>query len=165
MSKAEDLSRQYVLPFLDKQYEKYGEHNQMELTRFDGYDIMSAYEEGYHQAEKDLDISWVKEVSGVKEMKRAEEEALKAYPPRSIAANYDTIARRDAFEFGYLKAEKDLELTWEDLKLLQDISNEVFAEVANGSVDYYQIYPTQQSFLEEVLKRFKERKENYSTKD
>ena len=54
MSKAEDLSRRYVLPFLDKQYEKYGEHKQMELTRFDGYDIMSAYEEGYYQAEKDV---------------------------------------------------------------------------------------------------------------
>ena len=45
------------------------------------------------------------------------------------------------------------------IKLLQDISHEVFAEVANGSFDYYQIYPTQQSFLEEVLKRFKDFKE------
>ena len=57
MSKAEDLSRQYVLPFLDKQYEKYGEHKQMELSRFDGYDMMSAYEKGYHQAEKDLELT------------------------------------------------------------------------------------------------------------
>ena len=63
----------------------------------------------YHQAEKDLsDISWIKKVSGVKDMSRAKEEALKAYPPRSIAANYDTINRRDAFEYGYLKAEKDV---------------------------------------------------------
>ncbi len=58
MSKAEDLSRLYVLPFLDKQYEKYGEHSQMVLSRFDGYDMMSAYEEGYHQAEKDLELTW-----------------------------------------------------------------------------------------------------------
>ncbi len=58
MSKAEDLSRLYVLPFLDKQYEKYGEHKQMELSRFDGYDMMSAYEEGYNQAEKDLELGW-----------------------------------------------------------------------------------------------------------
>ena len=57
MSKAEDLSRQYVLPFLDKQYEKYGEHKQMELSRFDGYAMMSAYEEGHHQAEKDLELT------------------------------------------------------------------------------------------------------------
>lgn len=62
------------------------------------------------------------------------------------------------FVEGYHQAEEDLELTWEDVKLLQDISGEVFAEVARGSVDYYQIYPTQQSFLEEVLKRFKELK-------
>jgi hypothetical protein len=58
MSKAEDLSRQYVLPFLDKQYEKYGEYRQMVLSRFDGYDMMSAYEEGYHKAEKDLELTW-----------------------------------------------------------------------------------------------------------
>ena len=58
MSKAEDLSRQYVLPFLDEIYEVYGEHRQMQLSKFDGYDMMSAYEEGYHQAEKDLELSW-----------------------------------------------------------------------------------------------------------
>ena len=58
MSKAEELSRQYVLPFLDEIYEVYGEHRQMQLSKFDGYDIMSAYEEGYHQAEKDLKLTW-----------------------------------------------------------------------------------------------------------
>lgn len=57
MSKAEELSRLYVLPFLDKNYEKYGEHKQMELSKFDGYDMMSAYEEGYHQAEKDMELT------------------------------------------------------------------------------------------------------------
>lgn len=111
---------------------------------------------GYSQAEKDLDISWVKEVSGVKEMKRAEEEALKAYPPRSIAANYDTINRRDAFEYGYLKAEKDLELTWKDMRELNIIFAEVDVEIEfckidieSGTIGYYQ----------EVSKRFKEMKE------
>ena len=58
MNKAEEKSREYVLPFLDKQYEKYGEHKQMELSRFDGYDMMSAYEEGYHQAERNLELTW-----------------------------------------------------------------------------------------------------------
>lgn len=98
--------------------------------------------EGYHQAEKDLtDISWIKEVSGVKDMSRAEEKALKAYPPKSIAANYDTIARRDAFEYGYLTAEKDLELTWEDIKTIDKLLNQC--------VDCSNPY-------QEVLKRFKE---------
>jgi len=30
----------------------------MELSRFDGYDMMSAYEEGYHRAEKDVALTW-----------------------------------------------------------------------------------------------------------
>lgn len=115
-----------------------------------------AYVKGYHQAEKDMDISWVKEVSGVKEMSRAEEEALKAYPPRSIAANYDTIARRDAFEFGYLKAEKDLELTWEEIYSILYFEREVLREFGNEE-------HSNEEVCKEVLKRFKdykERKEN-----
>ena len=107
-----------------------------------------AYLKGYHQAEKDLDVvSWIKEVSGVKEMNRAKEEALKAYPPRSIAANYDTIARRDAFEYGYLKAEQDLELTWEDISVIREIILNL-----NGYL------LTREEYCKEVLKRFKERK-------
>ena len=108
---------------------------------------------GYHQAEKDLtDISWIKEVSGVKELSRAKEEALKAYPPQSIAANYDTINRRDAFEYGYLKAEKDLELTWEDIELIvnidKDTDNEESIIGVRNNKEHYQ----------EVLKRFKDYK-------
>ena len=56
-----------------------------------------------------------------------------------------------AFRDGYEQAENDNELTWEDLKLLQGISNEVL-----GNVGFYQIYPTEQSFFEEILERFKE---------
>ena len=74
-------------------------------------------------------------------------------------ANDEWDAFIDGYQEGYHHAEKDLELSWEDLKLLQDISHELFSEVANGSVDFYQIYPTEQSFLEEVLKRFKDFKE------
>ena len=104
---------------------------------------------GYHQAEKDLrDISWIKEISGVKEMRRAEEEALKAYPPQSIAANYDTINRRDAFEYGYLKAEKDNELTWEDIDWT--VGEAVF-RVSEDS--------DKEQICKEVLKLFKDFKE------
>ncbi len=63
-----------------------------------------------------------------------------------------------AFREGYEQAEEDLELTWKDLKLLQNISHEIFAETANGSAGFYQVYPTEQSFFEEILERFKERK-------
>ena len=96
-------------------------------------------------------------------MSKAEDFAVKKYPV-SIEDAYGhkvdvNLWQRKAYIKGYRQAEKDLELTWEDLKLLQDISHEVVAEVAKGSVDYYQIYPTQQSFFKEVLKRFKERRE------
>ena len=97
-------------------------------------------------------------------MSKAEERALEVYPPKLVTYSDlfgeetldDNGLKRTVFIEGYHQAEQDLKLTWEDVKLLQDISGEVFAEVARGSVDYYQIYPTQQSFLEEVLKRFNE---------
>ena len=116
-----------------------------------------AYVKGYHQAEKDLDVvSWVKEVSGVKELSRAKEEALKAYPPQSIAANYDTINRRDAFEYGYLKAEKDLELTWEDLALIRLAFDATEDNINHGCL---KISPMTKEYYQEVLKRFKDFKE------
>ena len=112
---------------------------------------------GYHQAEKDLDVvSWVKEVSGVKELSRAKEEALKAYPPQSISANYDTIDRRDAFEYGYLKAEKDLELTWEDMRELYIIFAEVDTEIELCKTD---IQAETLGYYKEVLKRFNKLKQ------
>lgn len=112
---------------------------------------------GYHQAEKDLsDISWIKEVSGVKDMSRAKEEALKAYPPRSIAANYDTIDRRDAFEYGYLKAEKDLELTWEDIADILDVTDVI---ANDDSMEKRLKTMSEEEYCQEILKRFKERKE------
>ena len=150
MSKAEDLAKEFL--------KKLVSHTTLykdtidELDVYEPDDVIWAYKEGYHQAEKDLDIlSWVKEVSGVKELSRAKEKALKAYPPQSIAANYDTINRRDAFEYGYLKAEKGLELTWEDVKEIYCIALN-FRDHVGSSV-------FGQSFYEEVLKRFKDFKE------
>lgn len=111
----------------------------------------SNYIEGYHQAEKDLDVvSWVKEVSGVKELSRAKEEALKAYPPQSIAANYDTINRRDAFEYGYLKAEKDLELTWEDMMLI----HRHIKDAMNSHLYKWHSEMGQMEIYNDVLRRF-----------
>lgn len=101
-------------------------------------------------------------------MSKAEEIHYKAIiaadnqePPKdyAISAHADHFnGFVEGFVEGYHQAEEDLALTWEDLKLLQDLSHEVFAEVVKGSVDFYQIYPTEQSYLEEVLKRFKDLK-------
>ena len=94
-------------------------------------------------------------MSGVKELSHAKEEALKAYPPQSIAANYDTINRRDAFEYGYLKAEKDLELTFEDIRELHVIFAEVDVDIELCKTD---IKAETIGYYQEVLKRFKEMK-------
>ena len=93
-------------------------------------------------------------------MSKAEERALKAYPVKIAARDgYDeNLRERKGFVKGYEQAEKDNELTWKDLKLLQNISHGIFAETANGSAEFYQVYPTEQSFFEEVLKRFKDLK-------
>ena len=153
MSKAEERGKTYALHKASEKLHDYYGNAMLSVVQFDGYDIKNAYIDGYHQAEKDLrDISWIKEISGVKEMRRAKEEALIAYPPRSIAANYDTIARRDAFEYGYLKAEKDLELCWEDIKEIYFL----FRTVLN---EWYGHGFSDEGICREVLKRFKERKQ------
>ena len=53
---------------------------------------------------------------------------------------------------GYEQAEKDLELTWEDLKTLDDISDDVYAECDVEMFD-------EKEFYQEVLKRFKKMNE------
>ena len=132
---------------MSKAEDRYLEHFQDGRLR--NCSIKESFMFGYNQAEKDLDVvSLVKEVSGVKELSRAKEEALKAYPPQSIAANYDTINRRDAFEYGYLKAEKDLELTWEDIDW---IVGEAVFRVSEDS--------DKEKICKEVLKLFKDFKE------
>ena len=152
MSKAEERALE-VYPKIIKRYRKLGDTKENTGSEYDeNLEQRTIYIKGYHQAEKDLDISWIKEVSGVQEMSRAKEEALKAYPPLSIAANYDTIARRDAFEYGYLKAEKDLELTWQDMRELHIIFAEIDVDIELCKTN---IKAETLGYYEEVLKRFK----------
>lgn len=148
MNKAEERALEEY-PKIIKRYRKLGDTEENTGSEYDeNLEQRCIYVKGYKQAEEDLtDISWIKEVSGVKDMSRAKEEALKAYPPQSIAANYDTINRRDAFEYGYLKAEKDLELTWEDIVEIETLLN-----LVRSSAQYKNGY-------KEVLKRFKDFKE------
>lgn len=80
-------------------------------------------------------------------MSKAEESALKAYPVKiAQREGYDeNLRERKGFVKGYKQAEKDLELTWADIKTIDKLLNQC--------VDYSNPY-------QEVLKRFnKERKE------
>ena len=95
---------------------------------------------------------------------KAEERALKKYPLMSeddkeglealkyigmecdCASEYNEVqeAKKAYFIEGYHQAEKDLELSWEDIKTIDKLLNQC--------VDYSNPY-------QEVLKRFKEMKE------
>ena len=54
---------------------------------------------------------------------------------------------------GYHQAEKDLELSWKDIEKIDDITLRLDASAESRGM-------SNQEFYQEVLKRFKERKEN-----
>ena len=91
-------------------------------------------------------------------MSKAEERALEAYP--IVMSQYSDNCKeydsnesdRLTFIEGYHQAEKDLELTWEDLKTLDDISDDVYAECDVEIFD-------EKEYYQEVLKRFKAQKD------
>ena len=66
------------------------------------------------------------------------------------------MQRAQDFIDGYHQAEKDLELSWEDIRELHIIFDEVDVEI-----DFYKtdIKTETLGYYQEVLKRFKERKE------
>lgn len=93
-------------------------------------------------------------------MTRAEELALKTYP---ISTSYLSESngdgdrnhpRRLAFIEGYEQAEKDLELTWGDVQLLDFYAMECQVEETKGRK-----FNSSQEFFEEVLRRFNKAKE------
>ena len=89
-------------------------------------------------------------------MSKAEEAALKAYPKETMDITGFVVDVghpqyiRDLYIEGYYQAEKDLELSWEDMFNIYRLVNEVFDDYADGK--------TKKEVGEEVLKRFKERK-------
>jgi len=96
-------------------------------------------------------------------MSKAEERALEKYPQKVEwvgnqwdGAPFDVNSKsRVAYEQGYHQAEKDLELSWEDIKLVHNITYEESRNVAlnkGGEI-------SEQEFYQEVLKRFKESKQ------
>lgn len=93
-------------------------------------------------------------------MSRAEEAANKAYPVDDN--NVYNYAVHLGFIEGYEKAEKDLSLTWEDIKRIIEISDELTERMDAGIIEpylageqeYYEHY-------EEVLRMFNEAKERH----
>ena len=96
-------------------------------------------------------------------MSRAEERALEFYPMKDYNKEPNYIhscdskmldkVYREVFVLGYESAEKDLALTWEDMRKIILIDLEM--------IDDPEAHPEwmeEQPFYEEVLKRFKEAK-------
>ena len=86
-------------------------------------------------------------------MSKAEDRAWESYPIdpivlRELRTDYRDL--RHAFTKGYHQAEKDNELTWKDIKLLDKIfmNEKIMSGLILGKNKY-----------EEILKRFKEEKE------
>ena len=76
-------------------------------------------------------------------MSKAEERAKERYwlEPNNI----ETQEKYAAYVEGYHQAEKDLELSWEDMKLIYDISDEL-------------PYMVEEDFFKKVLKKFNKKR-------
>ena len=88
-------------------------------------------------------------------MSKAEEKALKEYP-QNIVTDYNgshdlNYYKRVLYQQGYHQAEKDLELTWEDLATIEKLGDDFIKQNHTPMSD--------EEFYKEVLKRFKAQKE------
>ena len=95
-------------------------------------------------------------------MSRAEERAMDAYPRLSVASvcldgttpvDLNTGARK-RFQEGYEQAEKDLALTWKDMRKIIRIDEEMMDDP-----EAHPEWMEEQPFYEEMLRRFKEAKQ------
>ena len=95
-------------------------------------------------------------------MTKAEERALEVYPKdKTFTVSQRLVFNdmRDGFIRGYEQAEKDLALTWEDVRLIVNLGNSILDECYyKKGIEPHLIYQTEKQFSEEVLKRFKEAK-------
>ena len=98
----------------------------------------------------------LRKIAEPRKLSRAEEMALEAYPIRidSTACDCDiNEGARGIYQFGYEQAEKDLALTWEDMKTIFQIiaTSDWYDFEINGKL-------WSKEFYEEVLKRYLEAK-------
>ena len=93
-------------------------------------------------------------------MSKAEQRALEAYPPKMRYVGIDSVKdnrkidvnkpMRDRFVKAYRQAEKDMELTWEDINRIEIIIKDVYRNYSHGI--------EAKQFGIEVLNRFNKQK-------
>ena len=86
-------------------------------------------------------------------MTKAEERALEAYPNEHFVDHTYAEMCRGFYEEGYEQAEKDLALTWEDIKLVNRILWDLYSEGYDCDSE-----EQDETRFKEALKRFKEAK-------
>ena len=107
-------------------------------------------------------------------MDNVQKKALEVYPKMSrvtephgiIPADYKSHYIGDAneekrigFIEGYHQAKKDLTLTLEDIRIILDAENDILRECNIQKELVIKIYPREEDYYGEILKRFKEEKE------
>jgi len=91
-------------------------------------------------------------------MSKAEEFAYSKYPKDRKGVLYD-LARNSIIQ-GYEHAEKDLELTLKDIRIILDAENDILRECNSQKELVIETYPKGEDYYGEILKRYlKERKE------
>lgn len=92
-------------------------------------------------------------------MTRAEERALEAYPTQDMYSSLldgSNRLKREVFINGYEQAEKDLALTWEDIKKISRILDIMVDDDLKGEIPKEW---GEEEYYEEVLRRFNKAKE------
>ena len=84
---------------------------------------------------------------------RAEERALEAYPNEHFIDHTYAEMCRGFYEEGYEQAEEDLALTWEDMRKIIRIDEEM-----TDDPEAHPEWMEEQPFYEEILKRYLEAK-------
>ena len=94
-------------------------------------------------------------------MSKAKERALERCPKsENVIEEMRNERKRAIFIEGYHQAEKDLELTCEDIETILNVENVLLHEFNSQSELIIETYPTGRDYYQEILKRFnKERKE------
>ena len=87
---------------------------------------------------------------------KAEERAMQAYPNMTFPFTpLDLNAyRRGAFINGYEQAEKDLALTWEDVKRIVEIADKLCPYTSKDIAEFQENFQTEEAYYKKVLELF-----------
>ena len=114
----------------------------MEVLQADKYCSYCYYRQGRKKNKNNIQ----------KTMSKAEDRYLEYFQDGRLR----NCSSREAFLYGYRQAERDLELTWEDMAFIRVAFDALEANIHLWAI---KIQPMTKEYYQEVLKRFKERKE------